>query len=97
MRFKTVLLTLLLALLPALALAQSPVGALAGNAKPGDVVVIRDPDSGFLKEIKVDESGKYALRNLKNSTYEVVVRHADGTEDPVRLVAVRIGTTTRVK
>ena len=97
MRFKTVLLSLLLALLPALVLAQSPVGALAGNANPGDVVVVHDPHSGFTKEIKVDESGKYTLRNLKNSTYEVVIRHADGTQDPVRLVAVRIGTTTRVK
>jgi hypothetical protein len=97
MRFKKVLLSLLLALLPALVLAQSPVGALAGSANPGDVVVVQDPKSGFSKEIKVDASGKYALRNLKNATYDVTIRHADGTKDPVRKVAVRIGTTTRVK
>lgn len=97
MRFKSILLSLLLALVPALVLAQSPVGGLAGQAKPGDVVVVHDPGSGFSKQVKVDASGKYALRNLKNGTYEVTIRHADGTEDPVRKVAVRIGTTTRVK
>ena len=97
MRLKKLLLSLLLALLPALVLAQSPVGALSGKAIPGDVVIVRDPTSGFSKEVKVDESGKYTLRNLKNGTYEVIIRHADGTEDPTRLVAVSIGTTTRVK
>lgn len=97
MRFKSILLSLLLALVPAMVLAQSPVGALAGKAKPGDIAVIRNVDSGFSREVKVGKTGKYALRNLPNGTFEVVIRHPDGTQDPPKRVDVHIGLTTRVK
>lgn len=99
MRFKTVLLSLLLALVlgPALAVAQSPVGGLSGKAKTGDVAVIRNVDTGFTREVKVGKSGKYQLRNLPNGTFEVVIRHPDGTLDAPRRVDVHIGITTQVK
>jgi len=49
MRTRTILLSLLatVVLSPAIALAQSPVGALAGIAKSGDVAVIRNVATGW--------------------------------------------------
>lgn len=99
MRLKTVLLSLLLALVlgPALAVAQSPVGGLSGKANPGDVAVIRNVDTGFTREITVKKSGKYHLRNLSNGTFEVVIRHPDGTKEAPCRVDVHIGVTSQVK
>ncbi len=80
----------------AVSFAQSPVGALAGSASEGDVAVIRNPANGFTREIKVGKSGRYQLRSLPVASYEVVIRHADGKQEPARRVAVHIGITTRV-
>lgn len=89
----------LLALLlgPAASLAQSPVGALAGTAAEGDVAIIRNPATGFTREVKVGKSGRYQLRNLPVAAYVVVIRHADGSQDAPRPVNVHIGITSQVK
>lgn len=98
MRTRTILLSLLATfiLAPALALAQSPVGALSGIAKPGDVAVIRNVATGFTREVKVRKSGRYQLRNLAPGTFEVTIRHSDGSTEAPKKVDVHLGTTSRV-
>ena len=88
--------TLALALGAGLALAQSPVGALAGRGTPGDVAVVTNPKTGLSREVTIPKSGRYQLRNLPIGEYVVVIRHADGREDAPRPVAVHIGITARV-
>ena len=99
MRTRTILLSLLAAFVlgPAIAFAQSPVGALAGIAKPGDVAVIRNVATGFTREVKVRKSGKYQMRNWSPGTFEVTIRHSDGTTEAPKKVDVHLGTTSRVK
>ena len=87
---------LALALGAGLALAQSPVGALAGRGAPGDVAVVTNPKTGLSREVTIPKSGRYQLRNLPIGEYLVVIRHADGREDAPRPVAVHIGITVRV-
>jgi hypothetical protein len=87
---------LALALAAGLALAQSPVGALAGMGTPGDVAVVTDPKTGLTRKTTIPKSGRYQLRNLPIGVYDVVIRHADGRQDAPRRVAVHIGITVRV-
>lgn len=97
-QFRSLLPALLLGLLlgPASSMAQSPVGALAGKAGEGDVAVITNPVTGFSREVKVGKNGRYQARNLPVARYEVVIRHADGSQEAPRRVDVHIGITTRV-
>lgn len=99
MRTRTTILSLVVAIVlgPAFALAQSPVGALAGTAKTGDVAVIRNVATGFTREVKVGKSGRYQMRNLSPGTFEVTIRHPDGASDAPKKVHVHLGTTSRVK
>ena len=87
---------LALALGAGLALAQSPVGALAGRGTSGDIVVVTYAKTGASREVTIPRSGRYQLRNLPIGEYTVVVRHADGREEAPTVVAVHIGTTSRV-
>ena len=87
---------LALALAAGIALAQSPVGALAGKGTPGDVAVVTDAKTGFTRKTTIPKSGRYQLRNLPIGGYDVVIRHADGRQDAPRRVAVHIGITVRV-
>jgi hypothetical protein len=87
---------LALALGAGLALAQSPVGALAGRGTPGDVAVVTNPKTGLSREVTIPKSGRYQLRNLPIGEYVVVIRRADGRQDAHKAVAVHIGITVRV-
>lgn len=87
---------LAMALGAGLALAQSPVGALAGRGTPGDVAVVTNPTTGMSREVTIPKSGRYQLRNLPIGDYVVVIRHADGREEAPKAVAVHIGITVRV-
>lgn len=87
---------LALGLAAGLALAQSPVGALAGRADPDAVAVVTNVKTGQSREVKVGSKGRYQLRNLPIGRYEVVVRHADGRLEAPKLVDVHIGITVRV-
>lgn len=89
-------LTLALALAAGLALAQSPVGALAGRATPGDIAIVTYPATGQAREVRVAKSGRYQLRNLPIGRYVVVIRHADGREEAPKAIDVHIGITVRV-
>ena len=77
--------------------AQSPTSGLSGEAKAGDVAVIRNADTGFTREITVKDNGRYQLRNLPTGTYTVTIRHADGSIEAPRTVTLRVGSTARVQ
>ena len=87
---------LALTLAAGLALAQSPVGALAGKAAAGDVAVVTNVRTAATRQVKVSAKGRYQLRNLPVGRYSVVIRHPDGREDAPRLVDVHIGITVPV-
>lgn len=88
---------LALALGASVASAQSSVAAISGQAEATDTIVIQNMDTGFTKEIKPKANGRYLLRNLPTGTFSVVVKHADGTAEPARVVTLRVGTTARVQ
>ena len=77
--------------------AQHSTGNLMGEAKAGDTVVLHAPEIGVNREIAIDKDGKYSVRRLPMGTYVVTVRHADGTSEEPKAVAVRGGTTVRVQ
>ena len=78
------------------ALAQSSNSGLSGRGADGDVAHVRNVETGFEREATVRD-GKFMLRNLPVGTYEVSLRHADGsTEGPV-LAAAKVGVTQRVQ
>lgn len=76
--------------------AQTSSGALMGKADAGTVVTVHNEGSGMTREITVKKNGRYDLRNLPTGTYSVTLRHADGSTSGPILVAVRVGTATRV-
>jgi hypothetical protein len=79
------------------AAAQSPSANIMGEAKPGDVAIIQNVDTGFAREVKVKDNGRYQLRGLPTGTFRVTIRHADGSSDEPKIVALRIGSTSRVQ
>ncbi|MEO8161992.1 MAG: carboxypeptidase-like regulatory domain-containing protein, partial [Arenimonas sp.] len=76
---------------------QSTSAGISGEAKPGDVAVIRNADTGFTREVKVKANGRYLLRNLPTGTFVVIVRHPDGSVDAPRQVTLQVGSTARVQ
>lgn len=80
-----------------LAGAQSPNAAISGNAQAGDIAIVRNVDTGFTREVKVRDNGRYALRNLPTGTFTVTIRHPDGSVEPARTVTLQVGTTARVQ
>ena len=76
-------------------LAQQSGGGLSGKVAATDKVVVRNVDTGLTREVPVSDSGFFHARRLPVGTYEVTIKHADGTEQKV-MAAARIGTTTRV-
>ena len=83
--------------LPFAANAQSSGGNIAGEASVGDTVTITGVDTGFRRELKIEKDGKYQLRSVPLGDYVVTVKHADGTAETPKGVAVRAGSTARVK
>lgn len=77
--------------------AQSPSANITGEAKPGDVAIIKNTGSGFTREVKVKDNGRYQLRNLPTGTYTVTIRHADGTLEEPRTAVLRVGSTARIQ
>jgi hypothetical protein len=77
----SVFLSLSLAFGAGAALAQSTSGNVIGDAKPGDTAIITNPDTGFSREVKVKDNGKFSARNVQAGTYTVVIRHEDGTSE----------------
>ena len=95
-KFAMVLLSLSMAFGAGASMAQSTAGNVIGDAKAGDVAIITNPDTGFSREVKVKDNGKYAVRNVQAGTYNVVIRHEDGTSEPAKQVKLNAGATSRV-
>lgn len=77
--------------------AQSSSGAIIGEAKVGDTVVIYGTDNGFKRELKIEEDGKFQVRRVPTGYYDVSIKHADGTEEPSKSVVVKPGGAARVQ
>ena len=77
--------------------AQSASGNIIGEGKPGDVAIIQNVDSGFTREVKVKDNGRYQLRGLPTGTFKVTIRHADGSTDEPKIIDLHVGTTARVQ
>ena len=77
-------------------LAQTTAGNISGEAKAGETVVINGPDTGFHREIEIEEDGKYKLRHVPAGSYTVVTVKADGTIVSSQSVVVTGGRTSRV-
>lgn len=77
--------------------AQSSSGAIIGEAKVGDTVVIQGTDNGFKREMKIDKDGKFQIRRVPTGYYDVSIKHADGTEEPWKSVVVKPGGAARVQ
>ena len=96
-RFASLLTGLLLAVAMAgTTLAQTTAGNISGEAKAGETVVINGPDTGFHREIEIEEDGKYKLRHVPAGSYTVVTVKADGTIVSSQSVVVTGGRTSRV-
>ena len=80
------------------AFAQQSAGNLMGYNKPGDTVEVSGLGTGYHREITVEaETGKWMIRQVPIGEYTVTVTHADGSEDKPKGIAVRAGSTARVK
>jgi outer membrane lipoprotein SlyB len=79
------------------AAAQTSSGNIIGEGKAGDVVVIENVDTGFVREVKVKEDGRYQMRRLPTGTFHVTVRHADGSAEETKTVTLHGGVTARVQ
>ena len=95
-KIATTFLSLGLALGAGSAMAQSTAGTLLGEGKPGDVVVVTNPEFGFSREVTVKDNGKYRLPGLSPGLYSIVVRHTDGSMDAEVRMRVIGGAASRV-
>ena len=77
--------------------AQQASGNIAGTAVTGDTVEVKGNGTGFHRELKIEKDGKYQLRSVPLGEYVVTVKHADGTAETPKGVAVRAGSTARIK
>lgn len=75
--------------------AQSTAGVVFGQTRPGDTVVVENPNTGFRREITADASGAYRVPALPAGAYTVTATRSDGTTE-TRTVAVNAGTGTAV-
>jgi hypothetical protein len=89
------------ALLPAVTRAASDDGSLAGHlttndkkALQGTEVTVRNPETGFTREVKVDVDGYYRFPFLPVGTYSLVAHRGPTVLGQASDVAVLLGTTT---
>jgi len=84
-------------LFAATATAQQASGNIQGVAQAGDTVTIKEESISFSRERKFEEAGKYTFARVPTGTYLVTVTHADGTTEKPKKIAVKVGTTARIK
>jgi hypothetical protein len=77
--------------------AQSSSGNIVGDAVAGETIIVRGADTGFHREVKVNEDGRYTIRRIPTGTYTVVKTHADGTAGTAQTLVVRVGSTARIE
>lgn len=79
------------------AAAQSTTAAIQGQAKPGDIAIVQNLDTGVTREVKVDDKGRYRLRNLPTGNFSVTIKHPDGSIGESQNVNLRVGVTARIQ
>ena len=79
------------------AVAQGTSAAIQGKADPQATNIIRNAETGSVREVKPNANGKYQIRNLQIGTYLVSTRNADGTETPPQAVSLKVGQTARLQ
>lgn len=78
------------------AFAHLTTGNLSGHAPPGDSVTIRNIATDHTLESIAAQNGRFHFRRLPLGIYEVTIRHADGSVEPVILARARLGETVQV-
>src|SRR5919106_5001577 len=94
---------LALALLPAVAAAQTATGNIegvitdqTGAVIPGATVLVRNMETNLTRELTTDEAGRYRATALQPGSYEVTVTLAGFEGTPVANVQVLVGQTQPV-
>jgi hypothetical protein len=77
--------------------AQSSSGNIVGDAVAGETIIVRGADTGFHREVKVKEDGRFTIRRIPTGTYTVVKTYADGTAGTAQTVVVQVGSTARIE
>lgn len=95
--FRTRVLTFSLLLVIAGVHAQSTTGSIVGNvaAGAGNTVKIEN-NSGFSREVTVDERGRYSLGNLPLGTYTVSLKKDGSVRETREHVTIIVGASTEV-
>lgn len=90
-------LALTLALASSSAWAQSTTGNISGSVANGaGKTVLIENNSGFSREVAVDERGRYTLGNLPLGTYKVTVKQDGAAVETRENVAITVGASTVV-
>jgi outer membrane receptor protein involved in Fe transport len=75
--------------------AQSTTGALSGEAPPGTTISI-ESDTGFTREVPVDERGRYLIVQLPLGTYDVTLKRAGEVVDTRKGVVLTVNSNTDI-
>ncbi len=95
--FKSLSALLLVFAIGGTAAAQSNSSAnITGEAKAGDTVLIFSPDTGMKRELVIQKDGKFRARSLPVGTYQVTIKHADGSVSATRTATLRVGATAYI-
>lgn len=81
------------------AAAQSSTSAIFGtiaNASPGSTVVVENPSTGFKRELKLEDGGRYRASQLQVGTYRVTLMDGGKAVSSRDNVAVTISGSTEV-
>ena len=93
---KRIVLAIAMLLATAQAGAQLSTGNLQGDGRTGDVVVIKQEETGFERQMELKADGKYAFRRIPVGWYVVNIKRADGTDLKPIKIRVPVGTTVRL-
>lgn len=74
---------------------QSTTGTFFGQAPAGDVVVITS-QTGLIREVSVDNTGRYRVANLPVGTYTVQLKKGGSVVDSRQNVTLSVGIGTEV-
>jgi hypothetical protein len=77
--------------------AQSSSGNIVGKAIAGETIVVHGADTGFHRELKIKEDGKFTIRRIPTGTYTVVKIRQDGTAGTAQTLVVQVGSTARAQ
>ncbi|HBK47408.1 MAG TPA: Oar protein, partial [Xanthomonadaceae bacterium] len=77
--------------------AQSTTGSIVGSVGEGaGKTVLVENNSGFSREVPVDERGRYAAGNLPLGTYRVTVKQDGATLETRENISLTVGANTDV-